>query len=303
MNAGIVVLNWNGFGETVECLESIDRARLPGVEVLVVDNGSSDGSRALLESRFPKLPLISTGENLGYAGGNNVGIRYWLDRGKDSVVLINNDITVEAGFLAPLFAALDADPELGLVGPLILRQDEPNKIECAGLDVGMMTGLTRLKGLGEVDVGQFDGVRIVEHPMGACLLVRRAVFDRIGLLDESFFMYSEEVEFAQRAAGAGFRSAVVGDSKVLHKSRMSSNQVPGLVLYYGTRNSVLLRRRIASRPQWLVFAALDLLVRFPRRWFGLRRQPRLRSFYMRAVQDGYAGRGGRVELGRLTSKK
>lgn len=296
VSIGIVVLNWNGFEDTVECLESIGRVQQPGLGVLIVDNGSTDGSRERLEERFPEFSLVSTGENLGYAGGNNVGIRYWLDRGKDYIALVNNDVVVRSDFVAPLVAALRTDPRLGLAAPLILRKEEPTKVQSAGLDVRILLGLTHLTGANQVDEGQYDGVRTVEFLMGACLCVRRVVFEEVGMLDESFFMYSEEVEFVKRASRAGFRAAVVGHSKIWHKSRTASNRVPGLVLYYGTRNNILMRRSIASRPQWLVFAALDLLVRFPRRLIGLRRDPQLRALYVRAVRDGYAGRRGRIEL-------
>jgi GT2 family glycosyltransferase len=296
------VLNWNGWRNTVECVESLARVQEPALGLLIVDNGSTDDSREALAQRLPQVPLISTGENLGYAGGNNVGIRYWLDRGVENVGLINNDVVVRSDFAAPLVAALETDRRLGLVAPLILRREVPNRVQCAELDVGIPLGLTRMSGYGETDAGQYDGVRIVEFLMGACLLVRRTVFERVGLLDESFFMYTEEIEFARRVSRAGFRAAVVGHSKVWHRGRAASRQEPGLFLYYGTRNDILVRRAIATWPQWLVFAALDLLVRLPRRLFGLRGDRRLRGLYLRAVRDGYAGRGGRVELSPATER-
>lgn len=295
-SVGIVVLNWNGWRNTVECLESIGRVQYPGLDVVIVDNGSTDGSREILEERFAEIPLVSTGENLGYAGGNNAGIRYWLDRGKDYIGLINNDVVVGSDFLAPLVCALEADRRLGLVAPLILRREEPTQIQCAALEVRIVLGLTGLGGFGEPDVGQYDGVRPVDFLMGACLLVRRAVFEQVGLLEESFFMYAEEIEFASRASRAGFRAAVVGASKVWHRSRGATDQVPGLFLYYGTRNDILVRRGLASGLRWLAFCILDLLIRLPNRLIGLRKDRWRQALYLRAVRDGYAGRTGRVEL-------
>ena len=296
MSTGLVVLNWNNWRDTIECLESLGRVREPGFDVVVVDNGSTDGSRRILGRRFPELPLIATGENLGYAGGNNVGIRYWLERGKSAIGLVNNDVVVEPGFLAPLAQALEDDPALGLVAPLILSHAEPEKVQCAGLDVRVRLGLTRFLGEGQPDRGQFDRTRRVDHLMGACLLVRREVFEKAGLFEESFFMYSEEIELAERAARAGYGAAVVGRSKVRHKGRATTDRVPGLFLYYATRNDILMRQRIASAQQWLAFAVLDLLVRLPRRLFALRGRPERRRLYLRAVRDGYAGRAGRADL-------
>lgn len=296
MSVGVVVLNWNGWRDTAACLESLGRVEWPGVGVLIVDNGSTDGSREILEQRFPQFPLLPVQENRGYAGGNNLGIRYWLDRGKDYIALINNDVVVRSDFLAPLVSALESDRRLGLVGPLILRRDEPNQIQSAGMDVSIPLGLTRLTGFGEVDAGQYQGVRSVDFLMGACLLVRRAVFEQVGLLDESYFVYAEETEFARRAARFGFGAALVGQSKVWHRGRAAADQVPGLFLYYATRNDILVRRAMASRLQWLAFAVLDLTIRLPRRLFSLRKDRRLQALYLRAVRDGYAGRGGKVEL-------
>ncbi len=296
LSVGIVVLNWNGWRETAECLESMRRVKHPGVEMLIVDNGSTDGSREILEKKFPEIPLLAVEENRGYAGGNNIGIRHWLDRGKDCIALINNDVVVRSDFLTPLVSAIESDRRLGLVAPLIRRREAPNQIQCAGMEVSIPLGLTRLTGFGEVDAGQYDGARAVDFLIGACLLVRRAVFEQVGLLDESYFVYGEDTEFVHRASRSGFRAAVVGQSKVWHRGRAASDQVPGLFLYYATRNDILVRRAIASRSQWLVFAILDLLIRLPRRLFGLRRDRRLCALYLRAVRDGYAGRGGQVEL-------
>lgn len=303
MSVGAVVLNWNGWRDTVECLESLARVRYPELDVLVVDNGSTDGSREVLEERFPAIPLLPLEDNLGFAGGNNAGIRYWLDRGKDCIALINNDVVVKLDFMAPIVSALTSDPRLGLVSPLILSRERPNRIQCAGLDVRIMLGLTRLTGLGEEDAGQYDEVRAVAYPMGACLFVRRAVFEQVGLLDESFFMYAEEIELAHRSARAGFRAAVAGRSKVWHRGRAATDRVPGLRVYYATRNDIVVRRRIAHWWQWIGFAVLDLLVRLPRRLVGLRKDRRQQALHLRAVRDGYAGRRGRIDLGPAAKAK
>lgn len=293
---GAVVLNWNGWEDTAACVQSLRKATYPSLEVLIVDNGSTDGSADRLRERFPGHPIIATGENLGYAGGNNVGIRYWLDRRMNYILILNNDTLVDPSFLEPMVSAMQDDSSLGLIGPLILYQSDPNTVQCVGLDVNISLGTVRSFGDGEQNRGQYQGLRRVQFLGGTCLLVRSEVFEKVGLLDETFFMYAEEVEFLVRASRAGYHAAVAGSSKICHKSKASTNKVHGLFLYYITRNRVLLGRRIASWTQWLIFVVFDLCVRFPRWMVLLRGEPGMRRLYIQAMRDGYAGRGGRMEF-------
>jgi len=128
----IIVLNWNGGQDTLACLESLAQLDYPEFGVLVVDNGSTDGSLQAVQERFPEIPIIETGENLGYAGGSNVGLRWALDHGADYALLLNNDTVVAPDFLRLLVEAVGADPRIGIAGPTICYYDRPEVIWSAG---------------------------------------------------------------------------------------------------------------------------------------------------------------------------
>jgi len=296
LRIGVIVLNWNGWQDTVACVQSLRKATYPALGVAIVDNGSTDGSVDRFRELLPGCTIIETGENLGYAGGNNVGIRYWLDRRMDYILILNNDTCVDPGFLQPMVSAMQDDSRLGLIGPMILYETDPNTVQSVGLDVYISLGIVRYSGDGEENRGQHQCLRRVQFLGGICMLVRREVFEKVGLLDETFFMYAEEVEFLARAARVGYHAAVAGTAKIWHKGKASTNKVHGLFLYYMTRNRVLLGKRITSWTQWLLFVMFDLCVRFPRWMVIFRGDPYMRRLYIQAMRDGYAGRGGRMEF-------
>ncbi|HIP87591.1 MAG TPA: glycosyltransferase family 2 protein, partial [Anaerolineales bacterium] len=176
-----IVVNWNGLEDTIACLASLAEVDYPSLEVVVVDNGSTDGSPALLRQRFPRLALLETGENLGYAGGNNVGVRYVLERGADYVLLLNNDTEVAPGFLRRLVEVAEADPRVGVVGPTIYYYDRPDVVWSAGGAIDWRRGRAWMMGLDERDRGQFGTApREVNFVTGCAMMVRRETVERAG---------------------------------------------------------------------------------------------------------------------------
>jgi GT2 family glycosyltransferase len=184
----VIVLNWNGGQDTLDCLASLRQMDYPCFDVLVVDNSSTDGSIEAIRESFPEVSLIETGANLGFTGGNNVGMRHALDRGADYVLLLNNDTEVAVDLLACLVDAVEAEPGVGVAGPLIYYYDQPEIVWSAGGAVDRRRGQTRMVGLGEPDSGQYGSMpREVDFVSGCALLARRSVLEQIGLLDERFF--------------------------------------------------------------------------------------------------------------------
>jgi GT2 family glycosyltransferase len=240
-----VVLNWNGGDDTLAALASVG-----GIEAICVDNGSTDGSDRAVEERFPDVELLRAGANLGYAGGNNAGIRRALERGADWVFLLNNDAVAEPGLPEALARAAGARPDAGLLACKVLFEDGET-VQYAGADFRAWLGYSgRLRGHGEpdrfheaVDVGRVDG---------AAFAVSRGAVERAGLLDESLFAYVEDVEWSLRIRAAGFAAVLVPDARVRHKGSASSGGSASTAnLYYSTRNTIAVAERHRPLPRGL----------------------------------------------------
>lgn len=240
-----VVLNWNGGEDTFAALES-----LHGVETILVDNGSIDGSADLAEERFPEVELIRTGENLGFAAGNNVGIRRALERGADWVLLLNNDAVADAGIVAALEAAAAARPDAGALACKVYFAEPPDVLMYAGGRVNLALGYWgRQDGFGERDDGRFDELRDVERATGAAMAVSRAAIERAGLLDESLFAYAEDAEWCIRIRRAGFAIVFVPDAKAWHVGSASTGGLMSPTsLYYNARNMIAVAERHRPLP-------------------------------------------------------
>lgn len=292
----VIVLNWNGREDTLACLASLAGAGDGDLAVVVVDNGSTDGSVAAIQQAFPQAHVIPTGANLGYAGGNNVGLRYALAHGYDYVLLLNNDTEVAGDFLSPLVEACERDPQIGVAGPKIYYHDRPNVLWSAGGTIAWQEGgRTYMRGLEEIDQGQFDRCAEVDFMPGCALLVRSALLSEVGLLDERFGMYYEETEWCVRIARAGWRIVYVPESRVWHKVNAARQAWSPHITYYMARNRLLfLRLTRAPLRSWLY----ALFVQDLRTWVSwrLRRKWRARAAQRaamrRAWQDFLLGRFG-----------
>jgi GT2 family glycosyltransferase len=241
-----VVLNWNGWRDTVRCLASLRASDHPNQHVVVVDNGSTDGSPEHLAPlvEAPWGELVRADRNLGFTGGANLGLRLALERGADYAFLLNNDATVAPDCIATLVKEAERRPEVGLVGPKIVWAEEPGRIWSAGMSVAWHHATIEAH-RNVPDDGRFDGCRIAQGLSGCALLVKRAVLERTGLLDERYFVYYEDLDWCLRARQAGFRCLYVGAARALHIGSATSN--PGtarsqsaFLNYYAARNILLL---------------------------------------------------------------
>ena len=232
MRLVVVVLNWNGGEDTSRALES-----LTGIETICVDNGSADGSDAEVERRFSAVELIRTGENLGFAGGNNVGIRRALERSADWVLLMNNDAVAEPGLVEALDRAQAARPDAGVLACKVLFEDG-DAVMYAGASFNAWLGYSgRRTGFGGPDT--FTEMRDVPRADGAAMAVSRVALERVGLLDEQLFAYVEDVDLSLRARAAGLAVVFVPDAVVRHKGSASTGGAASTTnLYYSTRNTI-----------------------------------------------------------------
>jgi GT2 family glycosyltransferase len=239
VNLYAVVLNWNGGDDTLAALRSLD-----GIETICVDNGSTDGSAEAVAAQLPAVELVQTGANLGFAGGNNAGIRRALERGADWVLLLNNDAAAEPGISAALAAAAADRPDAGLLACAILAEDG-RAVQYAGATFNARLGYS-----GRVATSGAAVLRDVDRADGAALAVSAAAATRAGLLDETLFMYVEDVEWSLRVRRAGFAVVFVPGARVRHKgSSATGGRASTTNLYYDTRNTVVVAERYAPLPR------------------------------------------------------
>jgi GT2 family glycosyltransferase len=257
----VIVLNWNGKDDTLECLSSLRKAGVPGSHTLVVDNGSTDGSVGAIRSRFPDSTILEMKQNLRFAGGNNRGIAFALGNGAEFVLLLNNDTVVDEGFLGPLVERMRADNSIGMVAPKICYHAPPGRIWFAGARISYWLGTMAHIGIREEDHGQYDTARETDYATGCCVLVRRELIESAGMLDEAFFMYTEDADWSVRARKKGFRIFYEPRSRIHHKVSVSAG---GNLSWFKLRNKYVSQMKFFARHaswyHWLVFPWMSILV-------------------------------------------
>jgi len=254
----IIILNWNGLKDTLECVKSCLKLDYPLFKIVIVDNDSDDGSENMIRESFPSLRLIRTGANLGYAGGNNAGIRHAIEGDADYIWLMNNDTTVDANALTELVKIAETDPSIGMVGSKILSYLQPTVLLYAGGRVDLAVGETEHIGYGCEDRGQFDLGGDTGYITGCSLLVKRQVIEEIGLMNEVYFLYFEETEWCAKAKARDYRLMYAPRSVVYHKESVSTGKISGRILYYLTRNRLYFIGRNGTRRKWLKRFGADL---------------------------------------------
>lgn len=255
-----IVLNWNGAEDTLRCVSALKASKPAPPRIIVVDNGSVDDSRERIRAAHPDLTLLDSGANLGYSGGNNLGIRWALEHDAQRIVLLNNDVEVEPHCVARLEQALQQDHQSGVSGPLILTRGSPNRIWAAGGELTHRENVSRLRGFGQVMNGVYRKDEFVDYLPGCVLMVRRDVFEKVGLLEESYFCYMEDVDFGQRVHEAGFKNRLVPSATAFHKpSSSTGGGYNAARKYMNAVNSVHFLRRHGSFRAWAGFALFDVL--------------------------------------------
>lgn len=259
-----VILNTNRRDDTLTCLDSLAANSYANHRALVLDNASTDGSVAAIRAAHPGVQVISLADNRGYAGNNNVGIQAALEQGADWIFVLNEDTVLAPDCIELLVAAGEADPRNGIVGPLVYHFDEPTVVQSAGGRLGRAWNAWHI-GQNEQDRGQFAAVRPVDWIHGCAIMVRAALIEQVGALDERFFYYWEETEWCLRAGRSGWRILHVPAAKLWHKGVQRDYRPGPNVTYYSTRNRLLmLAKHHASPMQWA--AAWGELLRTVTSW-------------------------------------
>jgi len=255
----IIVLNWNGWRDTIECLESFQQLKYPDFQIIVVDNGSTDDSTKQIKAAFPHLTVIETGCNLGYAGGNNVGIRYALEHGAKYILIVNNDTKlINPDFVQCLVAIMESDYSLGIIGPTVVTIGgklqntilfTPTLVNC------LKESLKRKFRLGPIK--NYDTPQLVEAVSGVCWLLRANMVSEVGLLDEEYFMYAEEQDFCYRAQKAGWKIMYYPVRSVFHTKEGNKERMVRQYIYT-RRNLVLFLHKHFGFGQALILASFFL---------------------------------------------
>jgi GT2 family glycosyltransferase len=292
----VVILNFNGTADTMECVESVRQLEYSNFEILLVDNASSDTAWRRIKEKFPDIRVLENPGNLGYAGGNNAGIRVALREKCDYVFILNNDTVIAKDALRRLVAVSAADTALTIAAPKILYYDRCSVIDSCGTRMDWLRLRPKPGFHGRTDQpGQRTGAYGVIFP-GSALLLKTRFFDEVGLFDEDYFLIHEDADLCLRNLRHGLKNVLVEDAVVYHKvSRVLSRDI-FLQAYYDSRNFLLLARRQQSSRIWaLVIAGLFPLM-IKKAWTlatgDFEQKKKSRGFF-KGISDYFKGRRGR----------
>jgi len=299
----IVILNWNNAPDTIDCLHSVAKLDYPNYTILVVDNGSTDDSVAKISAHFPTVEILETGKNLGYAEGNNVGIRWVMQKAADYVFVLNNDTLVEPAMLTKLVQAAELYPELGMAGPLMYCIEPKDILFAAGSFIDWSKGKIWHRGMFQ-PAARYAGSNQpepVDFISGCGVLVRRQLIEVAGILDPIYYLNFEDIEWSVRANRYGFQVWYVPQAVMWHKISASLGQESAANTYYTTRNALhFFWHNASGRLRWLsvahiIFSTLrtigawTLKPRYKSETFQRRRKANLL-----ALRDFFQGRFGQM---------
>ncbi len=220
----IILVNYNGCQDTLECLRSLDKLTYPAFNVIVVDNASSDHSETMIRQHYPTITVLQSGSNVGYAGGNNLGIRRALDQGADYIWLLNNDTVVDPEALSHLVQRMQQNPKIGMCGSTLLYYHQRDTVQVlGGATYNKWLGISSHLGMNEPATLVHDSLEVerqLAYIIGASLLVSRTFLETVGLMNEAYFLYFEEIDWATRAKGR-FTLGYAAQSIVYHKEGAS----------------------------------------------------------------------------------
>jgi GT2 family glycosyltransferase len=245
-----IVLSYNGREVTLEALASLARMDYPAYQLVVVDNGSEDGTREAVAAAYPQVVVLRTEVNRGPAGGANLGLCWALDRGYDYLLVLNNDIEVEPALLAELVAVAESAPDIGIVGPKGYYFWDRERIWSAGGRLRFAEAITRERGEGELDHGQYDRTEEVDYINGCVMLVKRECFEAAGLWDPVFRLAVEDADFCWRVKARGYRCFYAPRARFWHMVSRSTGGYKPAKTFQTARSTAIFVRRYAGPWQW-----------------------------------------------------
>ena len=289
----VVVLHWGDKADTLACLRSVAVSRLPARPLIVVDNGTGALAASEVAAAAPDAELIATTVNLGFTGGSNLALRRALAAGAEFVLLLNNDATLDPACLGELVRTAGTAPRVAAVGAKVLSAADPDRLWAAYGRLTYRAALVEVVGRQEPDGPRFGTVREVEWVPGCAMLLGRAALEDVGLLDERFFAYHEDVDWCTTARARGWRILFAPAARVVHRGEgsLSGRGRANPARYLSARNTVLFARKHARLAEWLrlaVAVVASLPLEAVRSW--RRGEPGVTGLLLRGYFDGLLGR-------------
>lgn len=252
IHVSVILLNWNGKDDTLDCLKSLQDLSYPNYDIIVIDNGSTDDSVSAIKQGFPDIALIETGANLGFAEGNNVGIRHALKQNSDYILLLNNDTIVAPDILTAFIIAAEDNPNGGLFTAKMYYHSKPDTLWYAGATWDPDNSVFIHKGKGEKDdSAKYDTLIETDYACGCAIFIRTSILPKLGLMDKQFFLTYEETDWSFRARALGYSVLYVPQAVLWHKVSVSFGG-PGSPLqsYFFARNRLLWAERHLSKKEY-----------------------------------------------------
>lgn len=259
---GVILVNYNGKEHNEECIKSIFKSSYSNLQVIVVDNGSKDGSPELLREKFgDKINLIMTGKNLGFSGANNIGIKKALDDNCDYIVLLNNDTIIDKDLFYNMLKASKEESD-AVISPKIYYYDNRDIIWSAGADMRWKKGVTDQRGINQKDDGRYNKREKVEFATGCCLFIPSKVIKKVGYLTDDYFLYYEDTDYCMRIREKGFNIIYEPTAILYHKESASTGgNLSKLYIYYNTRNRLIFNKRFNKKNK-IVYMPYFYITRF-----------------------------------------
>ncbi|MCF8365224.1 MAG: glycosyltransferase family 2 protein [Bacteroidales bacterium] len=279
----VISINYNAPEVTAEMIKSFENITYPNVEIIIIDNASTKGDVDMLKKDFPKITLIKSDKNLGFAGGNNLGIR--KAKG-EFILLLNNDTEVKSDFLEPLVEKFQNDPSIGAVSPKIYFHHTPNMLQFTGIsEISKHTIRSTAWGFGKMDEGQFEEDKETFFAHGAAMMVPKSVIEKVGLMAEIYFLYYEEMDWGQRIRNAGYKIFYVHNSIIYHKESVATGRESPLKTYYMNRARIIYMRRNVKGFDLFIAFLYQNLVAVPKNMIVFLAKGKVDLFkaYLRAV--------------------
>ena len=274
-----ITVNYNTTADTLEFLESSRHLTYKSIEIIVVDNASKENPEEVITSKYPEVKFIRSEKNLGFAGGNNLGVR--IAQGK-YLFFLNNDTILFPDFLEPIVEFMESHPDAGMASPKVLYPDGKTLQYVGAIGISPFTGRGKRFDAGKEDTGIHNENRPTDLGHGAAIIVPRKVIDEVGEMPEVYFLYYEEHDWCEQIKRAGYTMYYIADSKILHKESVSTGNESPLKIYYLTRNRLLFMRRNFTGLPFLLGYSHFFIASIPKnifRYLAKRRMDLLRAFF------------------------
>ena len=258
----IITINYNNISVTLDLLLSIRECIYTNLEVIVVDNGSDLDPTEMIMKNYPEVIAIRSSKNLGFAGGNNLGIRY---ANGEFIFFVNNDTLFEENVIVELIKPFYQDEKIGIISPKVIYYETPNIIQYAGAtEINSLTGRNKIVGQGENDNNELFKSDFTYFAHGAAMIIRKCLVEKVGIFPEVFFLYYEELDYSYRTRKTGFKIYFNSKAVIYHRVSYSVGEDSPLKVYYMTRNRIMFMQRNYTGIRFIIFILFFILFTIPK---------------------------------------